>query len=110
LNEFVRQSDRYQNLDQDGLNQIYKFFLYNNLSQGAFLTHPFTVERVKYLQEWANSDHYRQIRAGNYRRTGEGAVDVPPTTPTPPEDVERLQREIDALQREIDEIRRSQSD
>lgn len=110
LNEFVRQSDRYQNLDQDGLNQMYKFFLYNNLSQGGFLTHPFTVERVKYLQEWANSDHYCQIRAGNYRRTGEGAVDVPPTTLTPPEDVERLQREIEALQREIDEIKRSQSD
>ncbi|WP_416669052.1 M48 family metallopeptidase [Egbenema bharatensis] len=113
LNEFVRQSDRYQNLDQDGLNQIYKFFLYNNLTQGTFLSHPFTVERVKYLQEWANSEHYRQIRAGNYRRTGEGSVDVPAEPPSPPEtnpeEVERLQREIAALQREIDEIKRSQS-
>jgi Zn-dependent protease with chaperone function len=113
LNEFVRQSDRYQNLDQDGLNQIYKFFLYNNLTQGTFLSHPFTVERVKYLQEWANSDHYRQIRAGNYRRTEEGSVNVPsepsPASSSHPEEVERLQREIAALQREIDEIKRSQS-
>lgn len=115
LDEFIRQSDRYQALDQDGLNQIYKFFLYNNLTQGTFLSHPFTVERVKYLQDWANSDHYRQIRAGNYRRTGEGAVDVPSETPSPashtnPNEVERLQREIANLQREIDEIKRSQSD
>lgn len=114
LDEFVHQSDRYQNLDQDGLNQIYKFFLYNNLAQGTFLSHPFTVERVKFLKDWANSDHYRQIRAGNYRRTGEGSVEVS-SEPTPTEtarheEVERLQREISDLQRAIDEIKRSQSE
>ncbi|GAB4378060.1 MAG: hypothetical protein Kow00121_29100 [Elainellaceae cyanobacterium] len=115
LEEFMRQAERYQQLDQDGLNQVYKFLLYNNLSQGAFLSHPFTVERVHYLREWANSDHYRQIRAGNYRRTGEGAVDVPSGSPSgssPPDqsEVERLQREVDALQQEIDRIKRSQTD
>ncbi|PSB07812.1 peptidase M48, partial [filamentous cyanobacterium CCP2] len=115
LDEFVHQSDRYQNLDQDGLNQIYKFFLYNNLAQGTFLSHPFTVERVKFLKDWANSDHYRQIRTGNYRRTGEGAVEVPSEPPPPepttrPTEVERLQREIADLQRAIDEIKRSQSE
>lgn len=112
LEEFTRQSQRYQQLDQDGINQFYKFFLYNNLSQGVFLTHPFTVERVHFLQEWANSEEYRQIRAGNYRRTGEGAVEVPVEPPTPqPEsgaEVERLQQEVEALQRAIEEIRRSQ--
>ena len=107
LDEFVRQSERYQELDQDSLNQVYKFLLYNNLSQGVFLTHPFTVERVHYLREWSVSEDYRQIRAGNYRRTGQGSVNVPVETPS--SEVERLRREIEELQQEIDRIRRSQS-
>jgi Zn-dependent protease with chaperone function len=107
LDEFIRQSERYQELDQDSLNQVYKFLLYNNLSQGIFLTHPFTVERVHYLREWSTSEDYRQIRSGNYRRTGQGAVNVP--VETPPSEVERLRREIEDLQQEIDRIRRSQS-
>jgi Zn-dependent protease with chaperone function len=112
LDEFIRQSDRYQELDQDGLNQLYKFLLYNNVSQGIFLTHPFNVERVKYLREWSNSEEYRQIRAGNYRRTGTGAVDVE-TRPTPSADevqVDRLRQEVEDLQREIDRIKRSKGE
>jgi Zn-dependent protease with chaperone function len=109
LQEFVRQADRYQNLDQDGLNQVYKFFLYNNLSQSVFLTHPFTVERVHYLQEWSNSEEYRQIKSGNYRRTGVGAVDVSVETETPSSDVDTLRQELEALQREIDQIKRDQN-
>lgn len=115
LQEFIRQSQRYQDLDQDGLNQVYKFFLYNNVSQNTFQTHPFTVERVSYLQAWATSDDYRQIRAGNYRQTSAGAVEVE-TTPTPgnpaapgADDVERLRRELEELQAEIDRIKRSRS-
>lgn len=107
LPEFMRQSERYQALDEDGLNQVYKFFLYNNLSQSIFLSHPFTVERVHYLREWFGGDEYRQIRAGNYRRTGAGAVDVP--VETPPSEADRLRRELEELQREIDRIKRSQS-
>jgi Zn-dependent protease with chaperone function len=106
--EFIRQSSRYQDLDEDGLNQIYKFLLYNNLSEGIFLTHPFNVERVLYLQEWADSEDYRQIRSGNYRRTGEGAVDV--AAESPPRETEQvadLQRQVEELQREIDRIKRS---
>ncbi|NJN88625.1 MAG: M48 family metallopeptidase [Leptolyngbyaceae cyanobacterium SL_7_1] len=112
LDEFIRQSDRYQELDQDGLNQLYKFLLYNNVSQGIFLTHPFNVERVNYLREWSNSEDYRQIRAGNYRRTGTGAVDVE-TNPTPSPDevqVDRLRQEVEDLQREIDRIKRSKGE
>jgi len=112
LPEFMQQSQRYQELDQDGLNQVYKFFLYNNLSQGVFQTHPFTVERVSFLQDWARSDEYRQIRSGNYRRDNQGAVDVEvtPTSSTSDataDDVERLRRELADLQAEIDRIRRS---
>lgn len=112
LDEFIRQSERYQELDQDGLNQVYKFLLYNNMSQGIFLTHPFTVERVHYLREWATSAEYRHIRQGNYRRTGEGAVDVETQSASPPPgtpaEVDTLRREIEELQQEIDRIKRSQ--
>jgi hypothetical protein len=107
MQEFIHQSERYQALDGDGLNQVYKFFLYNNVSQGTFISHPFTVERVQYLRDWADSDDYRQIRSGHYRRTGEGAVNVEPTPPQSADDVETLRREVETLQREIDRIKRS---
>ena len=110
LEEFARQAERYRELDQDQLNQVYKFLLYNNLSEGVFLTHPFEVERVLYLREWANSEHYRQIRQGNYASAGaEGSVEVqaepPASTPTPEADA--LRRQIEELQQEIDRIKRS---
>lgn len=107
LEEFIRQSQRYQDLDQDGLNQVYKFLLYNNVSEGVFLTHPFAVERVHYLQEWASSEGYRQIRIGNYQRSTAGDVEVEPE-PAPAAEAERLQREIEALQQEIERIKRTQ--
>lgn len=113
LQEFMRQSQRYQDLDQDGLNQVYKFFLYNNLSQNVFQTHPFTVERVSFLQEWANSEEFRQIRVGNYCRGTQGAVDVettPPSGSSSSHDVERLRQELADLQAEIDRIKRSRPD
>jgi len=112
LEEFIRQSERYQNLDEDGLNQIYKFLLYNNLPQGVFLTHPFAVERVHYLQEWAASAEYQQIRRGDYRRTTEGAVTVESNSPSPEsttDDVARLRRELADLQAEIERVRREQN-
>jgi Zn-dependent protease with chaperone function len=104
LPEFIAQADRYKNLDQDGLNQVYKFLLYNNLPQGVFLTHPFALERVQFLREWSMSEEYQQMRSGNYRRTGEGAVDVETTDPN---EVERLQKELEDLQRQIDDIQRN---
>ncbi|MBV8883007.1 MAG: M48 family metallopeptidase [Chroococcidiopsidaceae cyanobacterium CP_BM_RX_35] len=108
LEEFIRQSESYQNLDQDNLNQVYKFILYNNLSQGVFLSHPFTVERLTYLREWANSEEYRQIHLGNYQRAGvaTGAVDV--TAKTPSDEVGNLRQQIEELQREIERMKKSQ--
>jgi len=111
--EFVRQSERYQELDQDGLNQVYKFLLYNDFSRGIFLSHPFTVERACYLREWANSQDFSQIRAGNYTRAGaEGAVDVsvePPEPPSPEQaEVDDLRRQLQELQQEIDRIKRGE--
>lgn len=105
LDEFLRQSERYQNLDQDGLNQVYKFLLYNNIAQGVFLSHPFTVERVHYLQQWSQSSEYQQIRNGNYRRAGaEGSVEVKVENPTET-DVEELRRQVEQLQQEIDRVK-----
>ncbi len=108
LDEFLQQADRYQDLDQDGLNQVYKFLLYNDIANRIFLTHPFTVERVRYLRDWSVSDDYSQIRQGNYRQSAaEGAVEVPSQSPTEPEtrDVDALRREVEALQQEINRIR-----
>lgn len=103
LDEFVRQSENYRTLDEDGLNQLYKFLLYNG-AQGWFLSHPFPVERLHYLREWANSDEYRQIRMGNYQRAGaQGAVNV--TSEIPVNEVEALRRQIEELQKEIDRIK-----
>lgn len=112
VEEFIRQSDRYQALDQDNLNQVYKFFLYNNLAQGAFQTHPFAIERVHHLREWAHSRDFQEIRAGNYRRTAAGTVEVPAESPvaeTTPGEVERLRQELASLQQQIDAIRRAQT-
>lgn len=95
LDEFIRQSEQYRDLDQDGLNQVYKFLLYNG-GQGMMLSHPFPVERIQYLQQWANSTEYQKIRSGQYQRaTAEGAVNVK---------AEKSQDEVDDLRRQIEEL------
>lgn len=103
LHEFIRQSERYQELDQDGLNQVYKFLLYNGAS-GSMLKHPFPVERLRYLQEWATSSDYQQIRHGNYQRTtAQGSVEVKSETSV--SEVDILQRQIAQLQEEINRLK-----
>ncbi|MBD1939216.1 M48 family metallopeptidase [Microcoleus sp. FACHB-68] len=110
LEEFLRQAERYQQLDQDSLNQVYKFLLYNNIAQNVFLSHPFTVERVHYLQEWSKSEDYRQIRAGNYRRaSAEGSVEVQSETSSNDNDVDVLRRQVEELQREINRVKSQRS-
>ncbi|KKD37411.1 M48 family metallopeptidase [Limnoraphis robusta] len=108
LDEFMRQSEQYQNLDSDGLNQVYKFLLYNG-GQGGMLTHPFPVERLQYLRDWANSEDYRQIRLGNYKQTvSEGVVEVEVEEST--DEVETLRRQIDELQQQINHIKSGQAE
>ena len=106
LQEFINQSDNYQALDDDSLNQVYKFLLYNG-AQGMMLTHPFPVERVRYLKEWSVSQEYEQIKQGNYKKSTSGAVDVETGGKENPEEAERLRRQIEQLQREIDKMRNS---
>ncbi|OUL17904.1 M48 family metallopeptidase [Nostoc sp. 106C] len=106
LQEFIRQSENYQALDADGLNQVYKFLMYNG-AQGMMLSHPFAVERLRYLREWAVSEEYQQIRRGNYQRSpASGAVNV--TSQTPENDAETLRRQIEELQREINRMKNSE--
>lgn len=105
LEEFIRQGEAYRQLDQDNLNQIYKFLIYNG-GNGSFLTHPFSVERVHYLQEWFNSESYRQIRRGNYAKTGvKSSINVDAND----SESERLQRQIAALQAEIERAKRQRN-
>ena len=96
LEEFIKQSENYRNLDEDGLNQVYKALMYAGVN--GMLSHPFPVERIHYLQEWTNSSEYRDIRQGEYARV---TVETTNTAPTNTES-ERLRREIDQLQQEID--------
>jgi Zn-dependent protease with chaperone function len=110
LPEFIRQSDAYQELDKDNLNQIYKFMLYNGFGAGSMLSHPFPVERVHYIREWADSEEYRNIKSGNYKRGDTtGAVDVsqsPKEEKKSESEAERLKRQIDDLQAEINRLKR----
>ncbi len=99
LEEFIKQSENYRNLDADGLNQIYKALMYVGVN--GMLSHPFPVERIHYLQEWTNSIEYQEIRRGNYQRVTVDTVGTEPTTSA----AERLQNEIDKLQQEINRQR-----
>ena len=103
LQEFIQQSEKYQALDDDGLNQVYKFLLYNG-AQGMMLSHPFPVERLHYLRNWAVSEEYQQIKKGNYQRTADGSVNVTPETPD--YEAEKLRKEIEKLQQEINRMRK----
>lgn len=107
LDEFMRQAENYRELDREGLNQIYKFLIYNG-GNGVFLTHPFPVERLRYLQEWANSAEYSQILQGNYKRAGaEGSVEVGVEENS--SEVRDLQRQVEELQAEINRIRQDRN-
>ena len=103
LTEFKEQAKNYQELDRNSLNQIYKFLIYNG-GNGSFLSHPFAVERLSYLEEWANSAEYQQIKQGNYQRVGKrGAVDVEVNKERA--EVDNLQKQIEELQQEIERIK-----
>ncbi|MDJ1170017.1 M48 family metallopeptidase [Roseofilum sp. BLCC_M154] len=107
LQEFLRQSQTYQDLDQDNLNQVYKFLLYNG-GQGMLLSHPFPVDRLQYLQSWYNSPEYAQIRQGNYaRQTAEGSVNVDSSEDpkSRPSEAEELRHQLEELQQEIERLK-----
>ena len=102
LSEFERQAETYRELDQDELNQLYKFILYNG-GQGLMLSHPFPVERVHYLKQWVTSEAYQQIKAGNYSRTTVRSNGNPPPS-EPVNEVEQLQRQFQDLQEQFEQF------
>ncbi|SKB15954.1 Peptidase M48 [Planktothrix sp. PCC 11201] len=103
LDEFIRQSEQYRDLDQDGLNQVYKFLFYNG-GQGMMSSHPFPVERIQYLKEWNDSVEYGEIRSGHYQQaTAEGSVNV--KAEKSQDEVEDLRRQIEELQNQINRIK-----
>jgi len=104
LSEFIKQSEQYQSLDKDDLNQVYKFLLYNG-SQGTFLSHPFPAERIHHLRDWSQTDAYQKICTGSYPQATPDAVEVDSSPSSAATD---LQQQIDELQQEIDRIRRAQ--
>jgi Zn-dependent protease with chaperone function len=106
LQEFIQQSEKYQALDDDGLNQVYKFLMYNG-GQGMMLSHPFPIDRVHYLRNWAGSEEYQQIKQGNYQQTpATGSVNV--NAETPENEAEQLRKQIEELQQEINRMKRSE--
>ena len=108
LKEFVRQSERYQDLDKDELNQVYKFLLYNG-GRGSILSHSFAVERLGYLDKWFHSAEYERIKSGKYPRSGESAVEAPAAEEEATEaeraEAEALRRQMEELQQEIDRLK-----
>jgi Zn-dependent protease with chaperone function len=99
LEEFIQQSKDYH-VDKDSLDRVYKFLMYTGVG-GNMMSHPFAVDRVKYLQEWADSPEYDRIRRGEYKRV---AVEVPAASGEESE-TDRLQRQIEELQNEINRWR-----
>lgn len=102
LTEFTQQSQDYEALDQEQLNQIYKFLIYNG-GNGTFLSHPFPVERLSYIKAWEESEDYQQIKQGHYAQGGSGSVDVPVEEEV--SEMDSLRRQIEELQNEIKRVR-----
>lgn len=113
LDAFRQQSLAYQDLDEDGLNTVYKVLWYSG-GQGMMMTHPFPVERVAYLEEWAKSGAYDRIRQGQYPRKSSATAPAAaaPAAPSPvatasnsapgrSSEIELLKQEIAALQQEL---------
>ncbi len=85
--EFLRQAENYQDLDESTLNQFYKFL------QVITRTHPFPVLRAREIHEWGQSTEYHNILNGIYPRTdmqayaggyGFGGYQPPPSSGYPP--------------------------
>lgn len=107
LTEFTKQSKEYEALDQEQLNQIYKFLIYNG-GNGTFLSHPFPVERLSYIKAWEGSEDYQKIKQGHYAQGGSGSVDVPVEEEV--SEMDTLRREIEELQKEIKKVRDDKND
>ncbi|MGB3694112.1 MAG: M48 family metallopeptidase [Spirulinaceae cyanobacterium] len=103
LAEFIRQGKNYQELDRDSFKEIYKFLLYNG-GNNSFLTHPFPVERIHYLEEWSTSPEYNRLRQGSYQ-SGKSPGSVEENDKASEDEVSRLQEQIERLKAEIHKVK-----
>lgn len=62
--EFVKQADLYEDMDEDLLSLYYKFMMVR------WQTHPFPAVRARDLKEWSETDAYLRLLRGDYPRTG----------------------------------------
>jgi Zn-dependent protease with chaperone function len=61
--EFVKQADLYEDMDDNLLNTYYKFIMMR------WQTHPFPALRAREITEWADSEDYARLLRGDYPRT-----------------------------------------
>jgi Zn-dependent protease with chaperone function len=60
VEEFLKQADDYEDMDESLLNVVYKF------EMTRFQTHPFPALRAREIDRWGQSQEYQSILAGNY--------------------------------------------
>ncbi len=63
VEEFTRQADLYDDMDDSMLSSTYKFLLLQRQ------THPFPTLRAREIKEWATTDQYARILRGDYPRS-----------------------------------------
>ncbi len=61
--EFVKQADLYEDLDEDLLGIYYKFLMVR------WQTHPFPSVRARELRDWSKTEQYLRLLRGDYPRT-----------------------------------------
>lgn len=61
--EFAKQSDVYEDMEDDLLSLYYK------IQMVSYQTHPFPALRAREIQEWADSEQYKRLLRGDYPRT-----------------------------------------
>jgi Zn-dependent protease with chaperone function len=104
LEAFEQQAEEFRNQEDDGLSEVYKFLLYNG-GQGSMLSHPFPVDRLHYVKEWASSEEYSRIRSGDYVRSDTDST-VDADSEATASQVDHLRQELADLQNELDRLRR----
>ncbi len=63
VDEFTKQADVYEDMDESFLTLYYKFMV------TRFQTHPFPALRAREVKEWSQSESYLRLLRGDYPRT-----------------------------------------
>jgi Zn-dependent protease with chaperone function len=66
--EFTKQADLYEDMDEDPLSLYYKFLMLREFMK-LRETHPMPVMRARELKEWSESEQFRRLLRGDYPRT-----------------------------------------